>query len=74
MKCFPQTNIYETCIDSFNKECATYPEHKTSCFENVANIVVNKNSVITQEKQNGGKEDNQEYRKISMTKKKQIIV
>ena len=53
----------QTYIDSYKKEsekCAAYPEHSTVHFEYIANITVDSDSVISQEKQNGSEEDCQE--------------
>ena len=49
-------------IDGCHKEserCETYLEKRTAHLENVANITVNSDGVIPQEKQNGNEKDSQ---------------
>ena len=58
-------------IDKCNKESekyAAYPEQSTIHFENVVNITVDSDCVITQEKQDRSEEYFQEDRKIPYDK------
>ena len=54
----------QTNIDSVKKEHESYLEQNTSYFENIVNILVNSDSVIPQDKQNGSEEYFQEDCKI----------